>query len=388
MGEAESILDDETVELCLREQVFDLLPVPALVVDRAGTVRMINRSMSQKVEQLSGKPGRVGHRLSELFARDEEFLMTDLRAAASGGRLITWLRDAIEDVSGRMCFRVVVMSNGTRSADCYLLIEDKTKPFSRVFTELNVRLRRANEEAAEAHRDHRQLKENYRILEQFSLVAAHDLKAPLLNISMLLDFLQEEYEDLFDAPAQDLVLAAKDSANRLQQLISALLRHARSGAADLNFTTIDVAEAVDAVNRLLAVELKDAGGQIRIVGELGEVEADPDQFGQLLQNIISNALNYRSPARAPLIRIERITHSGKSDSLVITDNGRGFDPAEKDGLFEPFKRLKSTADISGTGIGLAICTTVCERHGWSLDATGIPDVGASFEIGGLGRTSG
>lgn len=380
-------MDDGTIEAPLSAKVFDIMPMPALVVDRAGTILLVNRAMAQKVENRCGSLVGSGQTLGDMFARDAEYLMTDLRTAASGGRLITWLRNAVEDASGRMCFRVVAISQGPGRAGQYLLIEDRAKTFSRVFNELNVRLRRAHEEAAEAHRKHRQLKENYRVLEQFSLVAAHDLKAPLLNIALLLEFLQEEYGAILDGPAQDLLVAAKESATRLQRLISALLTHARSGAKDLKIRAIDVAESVETVRKLLAAELREADGEIRVIGSLGKVQADPDQFDQLLQNLISNSLKYRTTSRSPVIRIERVTEPGQSDRLVISDNGRGFDPTEKDRLFEPFKRLHSGAEISGSGVGLSICKTVCERHGWSIDATGIPDVGASFEISGLDRRS-
>ncbi len=376
-------MDSEVIDLSLREELFDLLPIPAMVVDRAGRLLLVNGNMQEKVEEITGRRLRSGPLLDELFARDMDHLLADVRAAGGGGRLIAWLRGAHEGVSGRMCFRVVVISRDARRADYYLLVEDKTKSFSRIFTELNVRLRRANEDAAEAHRKHGQLKENYRMLEQFSLVAAHDLKAPLLNIALLLEFLQEEYGAILDGPAQDLVVAAKESAGRLQELISALLSHARSGAADLKIATIEIAKTVETVKKLLAVELRESGGEIRIIGDLGEVQADPNQFGQLIQNLVSNALSYRSLARSPVIRIERISDGRNIDRLIISDNGRGFDPKDKDRLFVPFKRLDPNAKDGGTGVGLSICKTVCDRHGWTIHATGIPHVGATFEIGGL-----
>lgn len=361
------------------------MPTPALVVDRTGVILTANRCMIERLQSHSGARSCVGERICRIFARDAEYLMTDLRSAASGGRLIVWLRGASAHGSGRMCFQVTAIPGHTRQAEHFLLVEDRTKPINRVFSELNLRLRQANEEAAETHRKHRQLKANYKVLEQFSMVAAHDLKAPLLNISLLLEFLQEEYGAILDGPAQDLLASAKESASRLQNLISALLRHARSGAADLDIRTIDVAGLVETVRQSLIADLRESGGQIRLVGDLGQVRADADLFGQLLQNILCNALKYRSPQRPPDIRVERVSAADGVEMLVISDNGRGFDPAEKDHLFEPFKRLQNGHRVEGSGVGLSICRTVCDRHGWTIDATGVPDEGATFEIAGIGR---
>ncbi len=358
----------------------------ALVVDRDGTVMISNAGMNAKLRQHTGETSCLDQPLHAIFARDAEYLMTDLRTAASGGRLIMWLRGGSERLSGRMCFHVTAIPGTHRRAEHFLLVEDKTKSMSRMFSEINVRLRLANEQTAETHRKHLQLKENYATLEQFSLVAAHDLKAPLLNISLLLEFLQEEYGAILDGPAQDLVLAAKESATRLQNLISSLLNHARSGAADLRLQTFDVAQAVDKVRQSLAAELREADGEIRMVGNLGTVRADPDLFGQLLQNTISNAIKYRHPSRPPVIRIERVRQNERPSKLVISDNGRGFDPTEKDRLFEPFKRLIPKKQVEGSGVGLAICKTVCKRHGWNIEANGVPDVGASFSIVGIDKT--
>lgn len=362
--------------------------MPAMVVDRAGTIQIANRCMTDRLQAHAAARTCLGEPLCEVFARESKYLMTDLRAAASGGRLIVWLRGAAPEGSGRMCFQVTAMPGHTRAAEYFLLVEDRMKPVSHVFSELNTKLRQAHEEAAETHRKHRQLKANYEVLEQFSLVAAHDLKAPLLNISLLLEFLQEEYGAILDGPAQDLVTSAKQSATRLQNLISALLRHARSGAADLDIETIDVAGVVEDVRQSLSADLRDTGGQIRVVDDLGQVRADAELFGQLLQNILSNALKYRAPDRPPEIRIERVADDAGVGKLVISDNGRGFDPAEKATLFLPFKRLQNVHMVEGSGVGLSICRTVCDRHGWTIDATGVQGHGATFEIAGIGHGTG
>ncbi len=361
---------------------FEHYPRMVLLLGRSGEVIALNRLSRKRLgmETEGALPDAV--HIEDVFSGTRDRLMKDVFAGATGGRLCLRGRAPTKEGANRFGFQVTPLREGTRVLR-FLLTETLTRAIPQAFESLNTKVREANEAAADARRRHRQLQDSYQSLEQFSYVAAHDLQAPLRNIATLIRFVEEDHGPEMSEDARGLLGSARDSADQLQCLITDLLAHAKSSAADLNLQQVDLSSVVTSVTRNLSTEIAVTAAQVDVAPDLGAVTADPVMLHQLLENLIGNALKYRNPARAPHVTISRDPGSLERDRLLIRDNGLGFDPAQTDRLFTAFQRLHSETDIPGTGIGLTTCRTICDRHGWRIDAEGWPDKGACFRISGL-----
>jgi PAS domain S-box-containing protein len=206
-------------------------------------------------------------------------------------------------------------------------------------------------------------------LGQFAYVASHDLSEPLRMVSSYLNLLRRRYRGRIDADADEFIDYAVDGAARMRSLIEALLAYSRAGAGEKP-TRVELGSVTANVLRSLAAALVDAGAEIE-VGELPAVMGDSAQLEQLLQNLIANALKFRSGERA------RVWVSAEPDGemvqVAVADGGIGIAPDQRDQVFEMFQRLHDREAYEGTGIGLAICRKIVERHGgriWIDDREG------------------
>lgn len=207
-------------------------------------------------------------------------------------------------------------------------------------------------------------------LAQFAYVASHDLQEPLRMVGSYLELLSRRYEGKLDDEAQEFIGFAVDGATRMKRLINDLLGYSRAGNAPLKLETMEARNLVDTVLAQLALHISETGADIQ-VGALPKIRVDPIQFGRVFQNLIENALKYRSDRR-PAVRIEAQPVDGEL-RFSVADNGIGIDPMFKDKIFEIFKRLHGRDRYSGTGIGLAVSKLVVERHGgriWVEPAAG------------------
>jgi signal transduction histidine kinase len=220
-------------------------------------------------------------------------------------------------------------------------------------------------------------------LNQFAYIASHDLQEPLRKISTFVDIL---VEGIASGQPQDVTYSAKvikDSAQRASALIKDLLSWARLTNRAIDRRPLRLAEAVrEIVGDILAAR---PGEAAEVVDEMTDVvvSADPVHVRQLVENLVANAVKYHQPGRPPRITL-RLAKRGGRVIFEVEDNGIGFDPIHADLIFEPFRRLHAEREFSGTGVGLAICARVCERHGWTIEATGRPGEGALFRVD-LGR---
>ena len=197
-------------------------------------------------------------------------------------------------------------------------------------------------------------------LEQFAYVASHDLQEPLRMVASYTQLLARRYQGKLDADADDFIAYAVGGANRMQKLINDLLAYSRVSTRGKPFELTDCEAIVDeAVSNLqMAIGESDA---VITRHHLPTVMADPTQLVQLFQNLIGNAIKFRK-GHAPEIHIGAEQSDGMW-SFSVRDNGIGIDPQYADRIFLVFQRLHSNADYRGTGIGLAICKKIVERHG-------------------------
>lgn len=217
-----------------------------------------------------------------------------------------------------------------------------------------------------------------RELEDFAYVASHDLQEPLRKIQAFGDRLQTKYGPVLDAQGRDYLERMQRAAHRMQMFITDLLTFSRVTTKAQPFTPVDLNQTVQAVLSDLEVQIEQTGGRVE-TGELPVIEADPTQMHQLLQNLISNALKFRREGERPVVRI-RAELSAQQCQLRIEDNGIGFDERYLDRIFMPFQRLHGRDQYGGTGIGLAVCRKIVERHGGSITANSAPGQGATFIV--------
>jgi signal transduction histidine kinase len=221
-----------------------------------------------------------------------------------------------------------------------------------------------------------QRKQTQRELEEFAYVASHDLQEPLRMVRSFMGLLQEDYADGLDDMGRQYVHYAMDGAERMTVLVRELLEYSRSGAAALTMVDVPLTEVVADVQ----AELQDVitGSEARVeVESLPVVQADRSHMTQLFRNFFTNALKFRSPQRAPVIRVS--SREGPAGWRVeVADNGIGMDPQYAGKVFRMFQRLHSRAEYSGTGIGLAICKRVVERHGGAIGVDAAVGRGCTF----------
>jgi len=198
-------------------------------------------------------------------------------------------------------------------------------------------------------------------LEQFAYVASHDLQEPLRKVTSFCQLLQRRYQGQLDERADQYIEFAVDGAKRMQALINDLLAFSRVGRTSEAFAPVDCDEALDRALANLETALDDAGAEVVRNGGLPTVEGDPSLLAALFQNVISNALKFRSDA-PPRVEISAAQPDGEW-SFRVTDNGIGIEEAYAERVFVIFQRLHAKELYPGTGIGLALCKKIVEFHG-------------------------
>jgi signal transduction histidine kinase len=230
------------------------------------------------------------------------------------------------------------------------------------------------------------LERSNRELVDFAYVASHDLQEPLRKIEAFGDRLVKKYAGILPDDGKMFVDRMQNAAERMRRLINDLLSYSRVTTNAKPFQWISLNELLTEVQSDLQIRIEENAAKIE-VGELPSIECDPTQMRQLLQNLMSNALKFRKADVAPVINLHAHVEkavkdptSGPAIVITIEDNGIGFDNQFKDQIFTIFQRLHSRNEYEGTGIGLATCRKIVERHSGTITADGIPGVGSKFII--------
>jgi PAS domain S-box-containing protein len=213
-------------------------------------------------------------------------------------------------------------------------------------------------------------------LERFAYIASHDLQEPLRMVSSFLQLLQKKYKGHLDEKADQYIHYAVDGAERMKALIMDLLEYSRAGSAKETFGRVETETILKEVGDIFREKIALARASVE-VGALPVVWGDKVQLLQLFQNLLSNALKYHAADRTPVIRIRAKEEPG-CWLFSVEDNGIGIDPQFFDKIFIIFQRLHNKTDYSGTGIGLAICKKIVERHGGKIWVESSPDQGSIF----------
>lgn len=212
-------------------------------------------------------------------------------------------------------------------------------------------------------------------LERFAYIASHDLQEPLRMVSSFLQLLQKKYQGQLDDKATQYIHYAVDGAERMKTLILDLLEYSRVGSGKTSFASVDMDGVMKEVGDIFREKIIAAHALVDIE-PLPSAFGDRVQLVQLMQNLVGNALKYHSEA-PPVIRVRGKTVPGGCQ-YCVQDNGIGIDPMFFEKIFIIFQRLHNKSDYSGTGIGLAICKKIVERHGGRIWVESEPGKGSSF----------
>jgi len=232
------------------------------------------------------------------------------------------------------------------------------------------------------------LSRSNRELEDFAYVASHDLQEPLRKVTAFGDRLKAKYSEVLDETGRDYVERMQNAAGRMSVLINDLLTYSRVTTKTQPLAEVDLEKTTREVLEDLQVRIEELDATVD-VGPLPCVRGDALQMRQLMQNLISNSLKFRKPDTPPVIRIysrpadEDATDAAGGDTaveVVVEDNGIGFDEKYADQIFGMFQRLHGRGEYEGTGIGLAVCRKIAERHGVVLKAKSTAGGGSQFAI--------
>ena len=224
-----------------------------------------------------------------------------------------------------------------------------------------------------------ELERSNRELQDFASIASHDLQEPLRKVRAFGDRLATGHAAALGETGQDYLARMTGAAARMQALIDDLLAYSRVASQPASIHRVSLATVVREVLVDLEQRIADTHGAVEIIGAVPAVDADSMQLHQLLQNLISNALKYRRPDVPPEVRLSCV-ESPKGWTIQVGDNGIGFSQDQADRIFAPFQRLHGRGEYDGTGMGLAICRRIVERHGGTIAAHGRPGDGADFVV--------
>ena len=301
---------------------------------------------------LSGEPVRDAEMVIAPHGRPPRFVL------ASGQRLT--------DAEGRSLGAVISMRDVTerREAD-----------------------RQLGEAAAELRRANAELERSNGELEQFAYVASHDLQEPLRKIQAFGDRLTTKFRTELPDAGKEYVDRMLVSAGRMRRLIDDLLSFSRVTTQARPFAPVDLGKLVPEVVNDLSDRIEQTHAEVR-VGPLPTIDADPTQMRQLFQNLIVNAVKFQRPGVPPVVEVsaelgELPQEEGEPVPVcrvTVRDNGIGFDEKYLDRIFQVFQRLHGREQYEGTGVGLAICRKITERHGGTITARSRPGEGAAFIV--------
>ena len=301
-------------------------------------------------------------RLRRLVATTERLTHGDLSARTGverGDGELHQLARAFDQMAESLQQRVAERERA--EANLKTLNED----LERRVTERTVELKRSNED-----------------LEQFAYVASHDLQEPLRMITNYLQLLQSRYKDRLDTKAADFIQIAVDGAVRMHELIGDLLKYSRVGTAAKPMVPTHMNDVLRNALMNLKIAIDENKGRITHAS-LPIVKGDPVQLTQLFQNLIGNALKFRSEA-PPEIHVSAVRRQPPGEEPVwefaVSDNGIGIPSKDYERIFLIFQRLHTREKYPGTGIGLALCKKIAERHGGRIWVESEPGRGATFKF--------
>ncbi len=255
-------------------------------------------------------------------------------------------------------------------------LDSTGQPYEYVSIRYEITQRKNAEEQLRIYAD--RLERSNQELQDFASIAAHDLQEPLRKIQAFGDRLSARHRREFSDEGQDYLDRMLTSAKRMRNLIDDLLTYSRVATKAKAFEATDLNQVIKDVLSDLEIRIEQCGGKVE-VGDLPTLAADPSQMRQLFQNLIANALKFSRAGVPAVVRISAIIDKGRC-VLAVSDNGIGFDEKYLDRIFTIFQRLHGRQEYEGTGVGLAVCRRIAERHNGSITAKSKEGEGATFFV--------
>jgi PAS domain S-box-containing protein len=358
--------DPATADDSRFRRLLESAPDAIVIVDRAGRIQIVNR----QAEVLFGYPREalLGEPLERLVPERFRARHVDLREGYQRAPRTRPMGSGLELSARRGDGREVPVEISLSPLD-----GDGEELVTAIIRDVSER--RAVE--AELRATASELARSNAELEEFASVASHDLQEPLRMVASYTQLLARRYQGRLDADADEFIGFAVDGARRMQDLINDLLTYSRAGTQPLVRQEVDLNQLVDDVIAELRFSVPEAEVEIECGALPAAVRADRGQLRQLFQNLLTNATKFRG-ARPPVVRVSAQAEPTGGWRIAVADNGIGIEPQYAERIFALFQRLHSRADYPGTGIGLAICKKIVERHGGRIWFESRPDEGTTF----------
>ena len=350
--------------------LFENSPDGVFLTSPDGSIEAANPAAIAMLGYSEEEICRLGR--SGLLEQDDPRLSTRLEERQRTGRVRAQELTAIRKSGERFPVEVDSVILPTEPHRAFVIMRDVTErkraeeELRKSRDELEFRVEERTSELERRNQD----------LQELTVVASHDLSEPLRKIQTFASLLETRKADLLDERSRDFVARMKQSADRMRDLLDALLRYLRIETEVDGFRLTRLGDVVLEVVGQLEPEIRKTGSQVEI-GPLPIVAGDPNQLRELIQNLIANALKYHRSEVKSIIKI-RGEKIGDAFSVSVEDNGIGFDEKYLDKIFQPFQRLHRKHEYSGTGIGLAICKKIVDRHGGTITARSTPGKGSTF----------
>ncbi len=347
--------------------LFEEAPVAYHEIDTSGIVTRVNLAECALLGCRAGE--MLGRPVWDLVAPEErETSRESVRRKLSGEQPLVTSQRTYRHASGRP---VVTEVHET-------LLRDSSGRILGIRTCLLDITERKRAEAALLRRTEELARSNAE-LEQFAYVASHDLQEPLRKIQAFGDRLVSTCTAALPPQGLDYLKRMRDAAGRMQILIDDLLSLSRVATQARPPAPVDLSEVARVVLSDLGPRIHETGAEVT-AGPLPVVRGDRVQLGQVLQNLVANALKFRKPDVPLRVTITATSEGDGFCTVAVTDNGIGFEEKYADRIFQIFQRLHGRSEYDGTGIGLAICRKVVERYGGTISARSTPRVGSTFLI--------